>query len=85
MAAANDWLPIFRTEQVDPIEVTTSELVQLPDLSAYGDLEVTQQADPQPVADADGRGRTHRPRRPRGDRRSPTASPAIRPTRRPGS
>ena len=52
VAAANDWLPIFRAEQVDPIEVTTSELVQLPDLSAYGDLEVTQQADPQAVADA---------------------------------
>ena len=53
VAAANDWLPIFRTEQVDPVEVTTSELVQLPDLSAYGDLEITEQADPQPVADAE--------------------------------
>jgi hypothetical protein len=52
VAAANDWLPIFRTEQVDPIEVTSSELVELPDLSAYGDLEITSEADPQPVADA---------------------------------
>ncbi|HVD29226.1 MAG TPA: hypothetical protein VNC79_12120 [Mycobacteriales bacterium] len=52
VAAANDWLPIFRTEQVDPIEVTSSELVELPDLSAYGDIEITSEADPQPVADA---------------------------------
>jgi hypothetical protein len=52
VAAANDWLPIFRTEQVDPVEVTSGELVQLPDLSAFGDIEVTQEADPQPVADA---------------------------------
>jgi hypothetical protein len=39
-AAANDWLPIFRTEQVAPISITTSDLVALPDLSAYGELEV---------------------------------------------
>src|SRR4051794_16767926 len=52
VAAANDWLPIFRTEQVDPVQVTASELVQLPDLSGYGDLEITQQADPKQVADA---------------------------------
>jgi hypothetical protein len=53
VAAANDWLPIFRTQQVHPIEVTSAELVQLPDLSAYGDVQVTQEADPHPVADAD--------------------------------
>jgi hypothetical protein len=53
VAAANDWLPIFRTQQVEPIGVTSSELVQLPDLSAYGDIEVTQEADPRPVADAE--------------------------------
>jgi hypothetical protein len=52
VAAANDWLPIFKTESVDPIEVTSADLVQVPDLSAYGDLEVTQEPDPQPVADA---------------------------------
>jgi hypothetical protein len=52
VAAANDWLPIFRTEQVEPVEVTSTELVQLPDLSAYGDIEVTQKPDPQQVADA---------------------------------
>jgi hypothetical protein len=53
VAAANDWLPIFRTEQVDPIEVTSTDLVQLPDLSAYGDVEILEEPDPQQVADAD--------------------------------
>ncbi|SHN50323.1 hypothetical protein SAMN05660350_00172 [Geodermatophilus obscurus] len=52
VAAANDWLPIFQTERVDPIEVTSTELVQLPDLSAYGDLEVTQEPGTEQVADA---------------------------------
>jgi hypothetical protein len=52
VAAANDWLPIFRTQQVDPIEVTSSELVQLPDLSAYGDIELVKGGDTEQVADA---------------------------------
>ena len=52
VAAANDWLPIFQTERVDPVEVTSTELVQVPDLSAYGDLEVTQEPETAQVADA---------------------------------
>ena len=52
VAAANDWLPIFQTERVDPVEVTSTELVQLPDLSAYGDLEVTQEPGTEQVPDA---------------------------------
>ena len=52
VAAANDWLPIFQTERVDPVEITSADLVQLPDLSAYGDLVVTQEPDTQQVADA---------------------------------
>jgi hypothetical protein len=40
-AAANDWLQIFRTETITPVSITTSDLVALPDLSAYGDLKVT--------------------------------------------
>jgi hypothetical protein len=52
VAAANDWLPIFQTEQVTPLEVSSTELVQLPDLSAYGDLEVTQEPATEQVADA---------------------------------
>jgi hypothetical protein len=52
VAAANDWLPIFQTQRVDPIEVTSTELVQVPDLSAYGDLEVTQEPGTEQVSDA---------------------------------
>src|SRR4051794_37664500 len=52
VAAANDWLPIFRTQQVDPIEISATDLVQVPDLSAYGDLQVTQQPDPHQVENA---------------------------------
>ena len=52
VAAANDWLPIFQTERVDPVEVTATDLVQVPDLSAYGDLEITQEPATDQVADA---------------------------------
>jgi hypothetical protein len=52
VAAANDWLPIFTTERVDPVEITSTELVQVPDLSAYGDLEITQEPGTEQVADA---------------------------------
>jgi hypothetical protein len=52
VAAANDWLPIFRTERVAPVAVPTGELVALPDLSAFGDLEVTGAAEPSEVPDA---------------------------------
>ncbi len=41
-AAAADWLPIFRTERIAPTAVTRADLVGLPDLSAYGDLQVVQ-------------------------------------------
>lgn len=51
-AAAADWLPIFRTQHVDPVELSSAELVRLPDLSAYGDLQVTQQPGTQQVPDA---------------------------------
>jgi hypothetical protein len=52
VAAANDWLPIFQTERVDPIEITATDLVQVPDLSAYGDLQITEEPNPEQVADA---------------------------------
>ncbi len=51
-AAANDWLPIFRTEQVAPLTFSTSDLVALPDLSAYGDVVVTGGGDLHEVPDA---------------------------------
>ena len=52
VAAANDWLPIFRTEQVAPLEVSTDDLVALPDLTAYGDVELTGDGDPHAAPDA---------------------------------
>jgi len=52
VAAANDWLPIFSTERVDPVEITATDLVQVPDLSAYGDLQVVREPEPEQVADA---------------------------------
>src|SRR5215207_4437458 len=51
VAAANDWLPIFRTEQISPVEVSATDLVQVPDLSAYGDVEFTQEPSTKQVAD----------------------------------
>ena len=52
VAAANDWLPIFRTEQVAPLEVSSTDLVALPDLTAYGDVELTGDGDPHAAPDA---------------------------------
>jgi len=51
-AAANDWLPAFRTERVAPVSFTTADLVSLPDLSAYGELVVTGEPDVRQVPDA---------------------------------
>jgi len=51
-AAAADWLQIFRTEQIAPVTITQADLVALPDLSAYGELEVTEEVDVREVADA---------------------------------
>jgi hypothetical protein len=51
-AAAADWLQIFRTEQIAPVTLTQADLVALPDLSAYGEVEMTQEADVREVADA---------------------------------
>lgn len=51
-AAANDWLQIFRTEQIAPVSLSTADLVALPDLSAYGDVEVTRDRDVHQVPDA---------------------------------
>ena len=34
--AANDWLPIFRTERVAPLSISPADLNALPDLRAYG-------------------------------------------------
>ncbi|HEV2890492.1 MAG TPA: hypothetical protein VGX28_08955 [Frankiaceae bacterium] len=52
VAAAVDWLQIFRTERVAPVAVSQADVVELPDLSAYGTLEVTAQPNVRAVADA---------------------------------
>jgi len=51
-AAAFDWLPIFRTERIVPVGFRTADLLALPDLDAYGDIEVTAAPDVRRVADA---------------------------------
>jgi hypothetical protein len=51
--AAADWVQIFRTERIAPVSITRTDLLELPDLSACCDLEVTQEADVREVADAD--------------------------------
>ncbi|WP_395729437.1 hypothetical protein [Nakamurella sp.] len=52
IAAAADWLPIFRTEQIAPVTITADDLVALPDLSAYGDVTVVDEPGVHPVADS---------------------------------
>jgi hypothetical protein len=52
VAAANDWLQIFRTEQIATVSFSPADLVAVPDLTAYGDLEVTGAGDVHDVADA---------------------------------
>jgi hypothetical protein len=51
-AAANDWLQIFRTESIAPVSLRTADLVALPDLSSYGELDLTEDPDVHEVPDA---------------------------------
>src|SRR5688572_25796804 len=51
--AAADWVQIFRTEQIAPVAITRTDFLELPDLSAYGDLEITREANVRKVADLD--------------------------------
>jgi hypothetical protein len=51
-AAATDWLQIFRAEQVTPLAVNQTDLVSLPDLSAYGELEVVKEPNVRSEKDA---------------------------------
>ena len=69
-AAAADWLPIFHTERVAPITIVPRPTSpQLPDLAAYGKIEITKEphvrvrwAVPKPRAER------HRSARPAGAR-----------------
>jgi hypothetical protein len=40
-AAANEWLVAFDTERVEPLWISTSDLVTLPDVRAFGDVVLT--------------------------------------------
>jgi hypothetical protein len=51
-AAANDWLQIFRTEQIAPVSLSTADLVSLPDLDEYGDVVVSGEGEVHEVSDA---------------------------------
>jgi hypothetical protein len=51
-AAAANWLPFFRTEQIAPITLPQADLVRLPDLSDFGELAVAERFDIREVADA---------------------------------
>jgi hypothetical protein len=51
-AAATDWLQIFRAEQVAPVTAPEADLIKLPDLSDFGEVEVTEPVDVREVADA---------------------------------
>ena len=51
-AAAGGWFEAFRTERIAPVALASSDLVGLPDLSAYGELEVSGEPDLREVADA---------------------------------
>jgi hypothetical protein len=51
-AAAADWLPIFRTEQVASVPVSHHDLVALPDLTEYGDFRLIEEPDVREVPDA---------------------------------
>jgi hypothetical protein len=50
-AAAGDVFPVFQTERVAPVSLSTDDLVGVPDLGAYGDLAV-EGGDVQAVPDA---------------------------------
>ena len=51
-AAAADWLQVFRTERIEAVTITQADLVQLPDLTAYGTVEVVEEPEVRVVADA---------------------------------
>lgn len=51
-AAATDWFPIFRTEKIAPVTISQADLLALPDLSAYGDVAITEPARIRRVAGA---------------------------------
>jgi hypothetical protein len=57
-AAAGEWLQIFRTEEVAPVTISQEDLVELPDLSAYGEVEMIDDVDVHQVPSAAAAART---------------------------
>src|SRR5688572_17748518 len=51
-AAAANWLQIFHTERIAPVTAPQFELAQLPELEAFGTLEITEKVNVRRVADA---------------------------------
>jgi hypothetical protein len=51
-AAANDWLPIFQTKKIAPVSINADDLVGLPNLHAYGHVDVTGDGGLRRVPDA---------------------------------
>jgi hypothetical protein len=52
-AAATEWFQIFRAERITPVTAPESDLVRIPELDAFGELEVTEPVRIREVADAD--------------------------------
>src|SRR5262245_51569359 len=51
-AAAADWLQIFRAERIAPVTAPEADLITMPDLSDFGESEVTEKVNEHAVADA---------------------------------
>ncbi|WP_249997985.1 hypothetical protein [Actinoplanes sp. M2I2] len=49
-AAAADWFPIFRTERIAPVTIHQADLMAMPDLSSWGDVEITSKPEVHRVA-----------------------------------
>lgn len=52
VAAAADWFPVFHTERIAAVTVSSSDLVRLPDLTSFGEVRTTGTGRPETVADA---------------------------------
>ncbi|XVQ11612.1 hypothetical protein ACQP1W_03245 [Spirillospora sp. CA-255316] len=52
VAAAADWLQVFRAEKVAPITAPRADLLRMPELDAFGEVEVTGRINIRRVPDA---------------------------------
>lgn len=56
-AAATNWLEIFHAEQITPVVAPQADLGRLPELDAFGEVEVSQKIDIRQVTDAEAAAR----------------------------